>query len=100
MGKTKINNISGVKKNPDLLENKDSSSNFVNGLTEKLRKLELENRKLREEVHQLKEIRQALNESNEKYQILLNTSVNTITIIRDGKIIYANPAFLKAFPNT
>ncbi len=97
MGKTKINNISGVKKNPDLLENKDSSSNFVNGLTEKLRKLELENRKLREEVHQLKEIRQALNESNEKYQILLNTSVNTITIIRDGKIIYANPAFLKAF---
>ena len=73
MGKTKIKNISGVKKDSNLPGNKDSSTNYENSLKEKIRKLEEENQKLRKEVKSVNHLQKSLTESDERYELLLNS---------------------------
>lgn len=62
----------------------------------KIEKLEQENKELRKNLKTTGDLRQALAESEEKYELLLKSSKNAIMIIQKGVITYSNPSGLRA----
>lgn len=100
MGKKVANSIIGTKKSRSIPDIDLSSLSQPDILKLRIQKLEAANKALRKDFRKVTDLENALAESEEKYKTLLNTSVNTITIIRNGKIVFCNPACIKTFGYT